>query len=242
MTYLRLELLRTLRNARFFVFSLVFPVVLYLLLAGTAGHQADFGSSGISAQQYYMAGLVSFGTMAAVLAGGARIAAERQVGWNRQLRLTPLSVRTYLRTKVVSGYLLALISIVLLYVCGIAYGVRMPVDKWLQMTGLILVALIPFAILGIALGHLLTVDSMGPAMGGITALFAFLGGTWFPITGSGFLPTVAQALPAYWLVQAGRVGEGGDVWSSKGWTVIACWALACAFVAARAYRRDTRRV
>ena len=33
-----------------------------------------------------MVGLAAFGTMNAMLARGARIAAERAVGWNRQLR------------------------------------------------------------------------------------------------------------------------------------------------------------
>ena len=38
-----------------------------------------------------MVGLTAFGTMNAVLSTGARIAGERAVGWNRQLRITPLS-------------------------------------------------------------------------------------------------------------------------------------------------------
>ena len=33
-TYMRFELLRTLRNKRFFVFSLGFPVVLFYVIAG----------------------------------------------------------------------------------------------------------------------------------------------------------------------------------------------------------------
>ncbi len=61
------------------------------------------------------------------------------------------------------------------------------------MTVLILVGLLPFAALGIALGHLLTPDSIGPAMGGGVALLAFLGGTWFPIPSHGFLHDVASA-------------------------------------------------
>lgn len=242
MTYLRLELLRTLRNGRFFVFSLGFPVLLYAILAGSSRHQANLGGSGIPATLYYMTGLVSFGTMAAVLGIGARIAAERQVGWNRQLRLTPLSARSYMRTKVLSGYLMATISIALLYGMGIGYGVRLPVSRWLEMTGFILVALIPFAVIGVALGHLLTVESMGPAMGGLTALFAFLGGTWFPLTGEGFLTQLGRSLPSYWLVQAGQVALGAAPWGSRGWAVIAVWTVAAGLLAARAYRRDTRRV
>jgi len=38
------------------------------------------------------------------------------------------------------------------------------------------------AALGILLGHVLTTDSIGPAIGGLTALFALLGGVWFPVT------------------------------------------------------------
>jgi ABC-2 type transport system permease protein len=64
------------------------------------------------------------------------------------------------------------------------------------MTGLILVALLPFAALGIGLGHLLNVDSVGPVMGGLTALLALVGGTWFPVT-QGFLHDLGQCLPSY---------------------------------------------
>jgi len=93
-TYLRYELLRTVRNTRFFIFSLVFPLILFYVVAG-ANKTLTLGN--IPFPTYYMAGMISWGTMAAVLAGGARIAAERSVGWNRQLRLTPLTPRTYFR-------------------------------------------------------------------------------------------------------------------------------------------------
>lgn len=249
MTYTKFELLRTFRNKRFFIFSLGIPILFYFLLAGPNKDEHNFGGTtahptGLFAPQYYMVGLLAFGTMVAVLAGGARIAAERSVGWNRQLRLTPLSPRSYFRTKLITSYTMALCSIVLLYLAGISLGVRMPVTQWLHMTGLVLVALIPFAALGIALGHLLTVDSMGPALGGGTSVFAFLGGTWFPITGNGLFQQFCQLLPSYWLVQAGHVGLGGsaDPWGAKGWLVLAAWAVAMTMFAMWAYRRDTKRV
>lgn len=241
-SYTRYELLRTFRNGWFFIFSLGFPLLMYLILAGSNRDELNFGNSGISAPLYYMVGLVAFGAMTAVLSGGARIAAERTVGWNRQLRLTPLRPRVYLQSKVLTGYLLAGTTIVVLYATGIAFGVRLSVDKWLQMTGLILVALLPFAAIGIWLGHLLSDDTMGAALAGLTGLLAFLGGTWFPITGSGFLPQISQLLPSYWLVQAGHVALGGSAWTGKGWTVILAWSVVFTVLAAHAYRRDTRRV
>jgi ABC-2 type transport system permease protein len=49
-------------------------------------------------------------------------------------------------------------------------GVHLQAGNWVRMTGLILVGLAPFAALGILLGHLLTTDSVGPAIGGTTAV------------------------------------------------------------------------
>lgn len=245
-TYIKYELLRTVRNKRAFIFSLIFPIVLYFLIAGPQKNSHTFlHKYGISAPQYYMVGLLGFGAMIAAMSSGARIAAERQAGWNRQLRITPLTPRTYFRAKVLTSYLMAIISIVLLYAAGISLGVRIhPFDNWFKMTGLVLVALVPFAALGIALGHLLTSDAMGPAMGGITSLFAFLGGTWFPVTGGGFFAALCKGLPSYWLTKAGHIGLGAtsDPWGSRGWLTIAIWAVVCVAFARWAYRRDTGRV
>ena len=237
-TYVRYELLRTFRNRRFFVFSLVFPLVLFVVIAGP---NRDATLQGIPFATYYMAGMVSWGTMAAVIAGGARIAAERSIGWSRQLRISPLSTRTYIGTKLASGYTIAVVSIAVLYVAVIALGVRLTAAHWIGMTALILVGLVPFAVLGVLLGHLLTVDSMGPAIGGLTALFALLGGAWGPTAESGVLLAIVKCLPSYWLVQAAQTGYGGDAWPVAAWVVLVVWTAALTSLAVWAYRRDTGR-
>jgi ABC-2 type transport system permease protein len=242
LTYIRFELLRTLRNRRFFVLSLGFPLVLYFLIAGASKGVHSIGGTGISAPLYFMAGLASFGTMSAMLSSGARIATERAAGWNRQLRISPLPPRTYFRAKVITSYMMALLSVAALYAAGAVLGVSLSAREWLEMTGLLLVGLIPFAALGIALGHVLTPDSIGPAMGGGVSLLAFLGGTWFPLGNHGFLHDVGQLLPSYWLVQASHVALGGSAWPGKAWLVIAVWTVALSTLAVRAYRRDTGRV
>jgi ABC-2 type transport system permease protein len=239
-TYLRFELLRTLRNRRIVLFSLGFPLVLYLLIAGPNRDVADIAGTGVPAAAYFMVGLLSFGGMNAMLASGARIAAERTAGWNRQLRITPLRPAVYLRVKVVTAYALVGLTIAVLYTAGAALGVRFEAARWVEMTALILCGLAPFAAMGILLGHMVTADSAGPAVGGAGALFAFLGGAWFPIT-DGFLQRIGELLPSYWIVQAGRAGAGGASWSVKGWIVVAAWTLVAAVLAARAYRRDTGR-
>jgi ABC-2 type transport system permease protein len=156
----------------------------------------DYDGTGISLPLYYMVGLASFGTMMAMISTGARIAGERQAGWTRQLRITPLTSRAYFRAKVVTAYAMALLTLVLLYASGASLGVHLTAGRWLEMTGLILVGLLPFAALGIMIGHLVTTDSVGPVMGGLTSLLALVSGTWFPIT-SGFLHSLGQLLPTW---------------------------------------------
>ncbi|HUK76539.1 MAG TPA: ABC transporter permease [Thermoleophilia bacterium] len=241
LVYTRYELLRTLRSKRFFIMALGFPLAIYFLIAAPNRNVTDLGGTGISAPLYYMIGLAAFGTMAAVLSSGTRIAGERAVGWNRQLRLTPLRPRDYFRAKVITAYLMAGLTIGLLYVAGSLLGVRLSAGEWVHMTLLLLVGLIPLAALGILFGHLLTVDSIGPAIGGLTAILAFVSGTWFPL-GHGLLDTIAQCLPSYWLVQASHVALGAGGWPLKGWVVVAVWSVAVSVLAAWAYRRDTQRV
>jgi ABC-2 type transport system permease protein len=242
LSYTRYELLRTLRNRRFFVLSLGFPLVLYFLIAGPQRNVRNLGATGISAPLYFMVGMVAFGTMSSMLSCGARISAERAVGWNRQLRISPLSTRAYFRAKVLTAYLMALLSMAVLFAAGVALGVSMSAGDWIEMILLILVCLVPFAALGVAIGHMLTPDSIGPAMGGGVALLAFLGGTWFPIPAHGFLHDVGQLLPSYWLVQASHIALGAHPLGTKAWIVIAGWTVALVALARRAYRHDTGRV
>jgi ABC-2 type transport system permease protein len=240
-SYTRYELLRTLRNRRFFIFSLGFPLVLYLIIASPQRDDGNLAGSGVPVALYYMVGLVGFGTMNAMLGGGMRIAAERAVGWNRQLRISPLSPLTYFRAKIVTAYLVAGLSIVSLYLAGAALGVRIPAGRWLEMTALILVGLVPFAALGVVLGHLVTPDSGGPVVGGAVGLLALLGGTWFPVQ-DGVVHAIAQCLPSYWLTQASHVGVGGSAWGVTGWLVTAAWTAVLVGLATAVYRRDTQRV
>jgi ABC-2 type transport system permease protein len=238
-TYVRYEVLRTIRNRRFLIFSLIFPLILFYAIAGQ--HRSAV-TDGISFPLYFMTGMMAFGSMNAVVSSGGRIAAERQVGWTRQMRVTPLKTRTYFFAKVLTGYLMALFSIVVLALAGTSLGVRLDATQWLTMLGLILVGLLPIATMGIMLGHLVTVDSLGPALGGVTSLLSLLGGAFGPLATTGTLLTVVKLLPSYWIVQAGKTALGGSDWPTEAWIVIAVWTVVLGRITALAYRRVTARV
>ncbi len=122
-----------------------------------------------------------------------------------------------------------------------AFGVSLTAGQWLEMTGLVLVGLIPFIILGILVGHLLSPDSLGPVLGGGTALLALLSGAFGTIVSGGLLQVV-KALPSYWLVQAGKSAVGGGGWPPEAWVVVAAWSVALTLLTARVYQRDTGRI
>jgi len=242
-TYLKYELLRLFRNKRAFFFSLAFPLALYLLIAAPNRNEAvDLGAFSLKFSVYYMVSMAGYGAMIAAISGGGRIAAERATGWNRQLRITPLTAGTYFRTKVLTSYVMAACSIALLYAAGLSCGVQLEsISRWLGMTGLLLVGVLPFVALGIAVGHLLTPDSIGPVVGGGAALFGLLGGQWFPLPETGVMRQIGELVPSFWLTQASRVGIGGGGWPLKGWLVFAVWSVALTLLASWAYRRDTGR-
>jgi ABC-2 type transport system permease protein len=238
--YLRYEVLRSFRNWRFLFLTLAFPLVLYLLI-GSVNRHVQFEH--VAFPVYFMTAMATLGTMAAVISGCAIIATERATGWTRQMRITPLPARTYFRAKVVVGYLRTLLTLVLLALAGTAFGVRLPAPGWLPVLGLFLVGLIPFAVLGILLGHLIGADTAAVATGGIVTLFALLGGVYgFQVATSGPVLAIIKALPSYWLVQAGKTALGGHDWPAEGWIVIAAWTVVLVPLAVRVYRRDTSRV
>ena len=238
--YLRYEVLRNFRNWRFLFLTLAFPLVLYLLI-GSVNRHVQFEH--VAFPVYFMTAMATLGTMAAVVSGCAIIATERATGWTRQMRITPLPARTYFRAKVAVGYLRALLTLVLLALAGTALGVRLPAQGWLTVLGLFAVGLIPFAVLGILLGHLIGADVAALATGGIVTLFALLGGVYgFQVATSGPVLAIIKALPSYWLVQAGKTALGGHDWPIEGWIVIVAWTVVLVPLAVRVYRRDTSRV
>ncbi|HEV7655256.1 MAG TPA: ABC transporter permease [Mycobacteriales bacterium] len=238
--YLRTEVRRTLRAPRYFVFVIGMPVGLFLLFASLYGTGTQ---DGISGKAWLMASMSVFGAMGAAVSIGGRIAGERQTGWTRQLRLSPMPGWAYVASKAVTALLVAIPALALVYGVGaLTEGVRLPARMWAEAAGWSLLALAPFVALGIWLGHRLTIDVLGPLSGALFTVLGILGGIWFPIDQlPSALQSFARALPSYWLAQAGREPLAGSWIGWHGVAILAVWTAVFALLAARAYRRDTAR-
>ena len=240
--YLALEAKRSLRNPRFLVFTVVFPVVLFLIEGSLFGSGKVPGTT-ITYAAYLMVSFAAYGGFMACLNTGARTAVERSQGWQRQLRLTPLTPRAYLLGKAAVAQVVALPPILLIAVVGGLFdNVHMSAGNWALVVVGTWLACIPFSVLGLLVGQIATADNMQVFTSGLMILLAFLGGILFPVTlFPNWLANIAKILPSYWLADIGHGPLTGYEQLNTAIIVLAVWTVVLAFAVGRRYQRDSAR-
>ncbi|MDN3026553.1 ABC transporter permease [Streptomyces sp. S.PB5] len=239
---IRLELTRALRNRKFLFFSVIYPSVLFLLIAGSADGTDKVDGTGLTLPTYMMVSMASFGALTAVLMGNSeRIAKEREAGWVRQLRLTTLPGRGYVLAKTASAAVVSLPSIVVVFAVAAAVkDVRLDAWQWLALTGAIWAGSLVFAALGVAIGYLASGDAVRP----ITMITYFglsiLGGLWMPTTTfPTWLQDIAKWVPTHAYAALGQAIEQSQAPHAKDIAVLAVFFVLFTGGAAWLYRKDT---
>ncbi|MFI5876072.1 ABC transporter permease [Streptomyces sp. NPDC051445] len=239
---IKLELTRALRNRKFLFFSVIYPSVLFLLIAGSADSTEKIDGTGLTLPTYMMVSMASFGALTAVLMGNSeRIAKERQSGWVRQLRLTTLPGRGYVLAKTASAAVVSLPSIVVVFAVAAAVkGVRLDAWQWAALTGAIWAGSLVFAALGVAIGYLANGDAVRP----ITMITYFglsiLGGLWMPTTTfPTWLQDIAKWVPTHAYAALGQSIEQSQAPHAKDIVMLAVFFVLFTGGAAWLYRKDT---
>ena len=238
LTYLRLEILRVLRLPQMLAIMVGLPTALFVVFAAMFDGSAD----GISATAYTMQSMAAYGSLGTAMFSAGAIALERRIGWNRQLRLTPLRPPAYVLVKGMAAWLVALLGLAPVYISGAVAGVTLPAARWAALIVTTWVTLLPFVLLGIALGFLGTSESVQALTTVLVLTFALLGGMWFPVeVMPGIMQDIARAMPSYWLNAFGRAVMGAPSFTWAGVAVLGGWAVAIAAVAVVRYRADAKR-
>jgi ABC-2 type transport system permease protein len=237
--YLMFEIRRALRDSKFLVFAVALPVGLFLLLSNLFG-----GDTPQDSGAYIMGGLAAFGAFKAALDTGARTAVERGAGWQRQLRLTPLTGGGYLLAKASVAMLVALPPVAgVSLAAALTSGVELSAGGWLQAVLGVWAGAVPFALLGLLVGQLATPQSVQTYQGGILLVLSFVGGLFIPVsTFPETLATIAKVLPSYWLAEIGHGAVFGNTQLGQAIAVLALYTLALGGAVAIRYRRDSARV
>ncbi|AKN69175.1 ABC transporter [Streptomyces sp. PBH53] len=239
---IKLELVRALRNRKFLFFSVLYPSIIYLIFSSSAGSAGKVDGSELTVATYLMVSMASFGALTAVLMGNSeRIAKERESGWVRQLRLTPLPGRGYVLAKTASAAVVSLPAIVVVFaVAAVLKHVRLDAWQWLALTGVVWAGSLVFAALGVALGYLASGDAVRPITMIVYFGLSLLGGLWMPSTSfPQWLQDIAKWLPTHAYAALGRAIEQNQAPHAQDIAVLAVSFVLFAGGAAWLYRKDT---
>ena len=234
---LAFEIRRILRSPRFSIFTIGFPLVFFLIFANL------YRGQGTDTVPYLMVSMAAFGAVSASVSTGGRTAIERQVGWNRQLRMTPLSGFSYLASKVITAMIVALPALLLVFLVGATVeNVNLDTITWLRLVLACWIGILPLAAIGLLIGMIATGDSAQAISTVVMLLFSLLGGLWMPIyLLPDFLGTVAKILPSYWLAQLGHDQLDNAGISGQGVLTLLAWLVIAGALIVVRYRRDAAR-
>ncbi|MDG4801309.1 ABC transporter permease [Micromonospora sp. WMMD980] len=238
--YLRFELRRLVRDLRLTLFTVLGPVVTYLIFSPLAGGDR---LEGLDAATALMVGLAGYGAVAGALTVTGSVAQERASGWLRQLRVTPLPPRQVVVAKALTGMLSGVPAVVAVGVTGVLqHHVGLSAGRWAALVVALWLGTAPFALLGLAIGYALAPHLAQPAVFLVFLALSVLGGLLVPVT---YFPDalrhLAHALPTYRFAELGWRAVDGRAPTPAGLVLLLAWTGVFAVSAAGAYRRSTAR-
>jgi ABC-2 type transport system permease protein len=247
-TYLRIEILRRLRNRRTLFFTLLFPVLMFFIVGYPLRDEpltaTPIAAGGVSIAAFVMVSMAMYGAMMSATQTGAAVAVERAQGWSRQLRLTPLNPVVNVLIKIIAGMALGLLAVVATYAVGAASGIELSAVQWVAtgLTGWLLASAV-FTTLGLMVGYMVPGENAAQITSLVIVVLAFLGGLFYPVSSMpGFLQSIAALTPVYGISELARApltGEGFDLGALVDALV---WLGLLLGGTVFFFRRDTKRV
>jgi ABC-2 type transport system permease protein len=228
-----MELLLTLRRGESVLLTFAIPVVVLAFFTlvdvlPTGDRPIDFLYPGTLALAVLSTALVSL-----AIATGF----ERQMGVLKRLGSTPLRRSELLGAKTLAIVAIEVLQFVVLTGEAVALGWRPHGTQLVPLVGVIVLATVAFAGLGLVLAGTLPALTTLAAANGLYLLLLLIGGMIVPLAKlPGAVRVVAQALPAGALSDACHAALGAGSVPGRAWLVLGAWAAAASWVASRTFR------
>ncbi len=251
-TFLRIDLVRNLRDVANVAFVIGLPVVMLVIFGGTLGAGDDLVGRG-NMQFYIMCAMAAYAGSVATTAVAGTAAVEMLQGWGRQLALTPLRPQGFVATKVVVALSVALGGVGAVLVAGLVTGAKAdPPWVWWVTFAVAWLGSAVFALYGLAIAQIFRSESAVSIASASLVLFAFFGNLFVPLSGGvleagRWTPMYGYAgLVRYPLMQGElvRTGPGAAPTPDPLWALVlnvTAWALVFAAISVWAVRRGRRR-
>ncbi|WP_314919419.1 hypothetical protein [Actinomyces oris] len=252
LTYLWLDLYRSLREPANLFFVIAFPLAMYLVfgrLNASAGDYGPYAHGNVSAS--VMLAMASFSACLGATSASAAAAVEQSAGWGRQMAVTGQGLRGYLVVKTGTAVGTAALPVTVVLTAGALTDSSMEGWAWAASPLICLIGVLPFVLWGLAAGMWLPSSASIGIATSLVSLFAFIGNTFMPLNHT--LLTISRFTPMYGATALARwpLGEGwvyvpdrqGGVHDPL-WMPLAnlvAWTLIFGLLVIGARRRATRR-
>ena len=195
---IKAEFLKLWRIPAFSISTILFPVLFFVLFGIPNARQTT--DTGVSVAQIILASLTAYGLMnIALFSFGVGIAAERGQGWMKLVRATPMPAWIYFAAKLVMALLFAAAICLLMFpVAIVGANVRMPGSQWGALLLNLVLGLMPFVLIGFAIGYWAGPNSAVPIANVAGLVLGFGSGLLIPLDGlPAFMQRMAPYLPTY---------------------------------------------
>jgi ABC-2 type transport system permease protein len=250
-TYLRIDLVRQLRDVMNIAFAIGLPVVMYIVFGSTFASGDDAVGHG-NARFYVLSAMAAYGACVAATSVTGSAAIEQMQGWGRQLALTPMRPRAFVVTKVVDAMVVSCAAVAAVFVVGLATGAKAdPPVRWVTTFVVAWLGSALFALYGLVVAQLFRSESAIGVGAASLVLFAFFGNLFVPLSGG--VLAVARWTPMYGYAGLARYPqmEGQLLQTSAAtpptdplWVLVVnyvAWVVVFAVIATWAVRRGRRR-
>ena len=252
LTYLWLDLYRSLREPANLFFVVAFPVAMYLVfgrLNASAGDYGPHAHGNVSAS--VMLAMASFSACLGATSASAAAAVEQSAGWGRQMAVTSRGLRGYLVVKTGTAVGTAVLPVVVVRTAGALTDSQMEGWVWATSPLICLIGVLPFVLWGLAAGMWLPSSASIGIATSLVSLFAFIGNAFMPLNRtllaiSRFTPMYGSTALARWPLGEGwtyvpdrQAGVQDPLWMPL--ANLVAWTLIFGLLVIGARRRVTRR-
>ncbi|MFD0773296.1 ABC transporter permease [Streptomonospora algeriensis] len=245
--YLKLELRRVLREPGTILFVLGFPAAFYVLEVIIFQGQWPEEKAQYEPAAVLMPAMAAWGVLISGMLVGTRVVNERKAGWQRQLRLTPLTSGHYLLGKAAVGMAVAVPPPFVVALVGALFlDVRLEPTGWLFVTLLVSIGGLPFAVLGLFIGQMGTRENVQQITIIGMLVLAIFGGIFIPLQSlPAWFTYISYVTPSYWLSELGKSGLSGEGVGAQdpvlAGAVLLAWSVVLAAAVIWRYRHDSAR-
>jgi ABC-2 type transport system permease protein len=205
----RFEIRGLLRDRNAVVFSMLLPLFL-LFIFGSVFNKTNLGHTGVSFDQYFVAGLLASGLLYSSFQQLAiAIPEERSNGTLKRLVGSPMPPSVYFVGKLASSTFIYLFQAIALLTIGhFSYGIHLPhsVTLWLDFVWISALGLTTSSLLGIAFSNFAKNGKSASALASpIVLFFQFTSGVFFVYANlPKWMQDIATIFPLKWMAQAMR--------------------------------------